>query len=145
MSVARRTQWTQQLEAAEFDPSWKAEVEKRVLRFLLSRYGGSREAQELGEFPFFEAPSPVGRARVSPTHYQLKWRLEHIARVVRECQMDCVYVSWGLVEFRIPVQRTRSDFPDMDDTIQELEEFVACRLEHETEAQYQEAIRARRW
>lgn len=115
---------------------------------FLSADSDTQDAK-VGEFPFFETENPVGRARVSPTHRQMRWKLGRIAKVAREERkrpLPDFRLDLGVVEFSFtrPTETALSQ-PNVVEAIEELEGFVQSQLDGEAEARYQEAIRARRW
>lgn len=71
-------------------------MERRVLRFLLLRYGGWVEAEPLPDFPIIEGKEPFGCAskRLSPE--QKRVRLEGFAKAIREAPPHPLS-SWELL------------------------------------------------
>lgn len=88
MSVSLQVRWVKQLDAARLDPSWKARIEAKVLRFLLARYNGEEEATQLAPFPFYENQSVQGRTRLLLSPRDQHSRLKHIASIGEERQTD---------------------------------------------------------
>ncbi len=76
--------WSKRLEAAQLDSSWQGQIEARVLRFLLSRYGSATEAAPLPDCPLFQGEAPHGRAKLPLSSQQQRARLSHIAQVEKQ-------------------------------------------------------------
>lgn len=89
-----RDGWARRLEAAQravaapdADFGWRAELEARVLRFLLARYGAAPQAPPLGPLAVFEGTALYGRSRALLSQAQQRARLHHIAQVRLECPL----------------------------------------------------------
>lgn len=63
MNPQLRENWLKRLDAAQLDPSWNAQVEVRVLRFLLSRYEGAAGESPVPVQPLFGAASLEAEAK----------------------------------------------------------------------------------
>jgi len=81
MSSALRENWLKRLDAAQFDPVWSAQVEVRVLRFLLSRYEGAAEESPVPVQPLFGAASLEAEAK-SP--HKPPSRMRTLRRIERQ-------------------------------------------------------------
>lgn len=63
MNTQLRENWLKRLDAARFDPAWSAQIEVRVLRFLLSRYEGAEGESPVPVQPLFGAASLEAEAK----------------------------------------------------------------------------------
>ncbi|BCM91301.1 hypothetical protein IAD21_03167 [Abditibacteriota bacterium] len=88
MSLSLRERWLKQLEAAQDNSSWRAQIDVRILRFLLARYGGASEAAQLADFPLYEGEMVHGRAKALLSPREQEARLNHIARTNLERRQD---------------------------------------------------------
>jgi len=79
MNPQLRQNWLKRLDAAQLDPSWSAQAEVRVLRFLLSRYEGAARESPVPVQPYYEGQAPHGRAKMPLSPRAQHGRLEHIA------------------------------------------------------------------
>jgi hypothetical protein len=68
--------------ASDFD--WRAQIEVKVLRFLLSRYPKAT-ALPLAPTEIVEGQTPYGRSRTLLSKTQQRGRLDHIAQSGQDC------------------------------------------------------------
>jgi len=80
MPSVLRGNWQRRLDAAQLDPAWSAQIEARVLRFLLSRYEGASQESPVPIQPFYRGEEPHGRAKVPLSPRAQRGRLEDVAR-----------------------------------------------------------------
>lgn len=93
MSFSLRTGWIERLQAAQNNFSWQAQIEARVLRFLLSRYKVTGGEAPLVDFPLQEGDEPYGRAHSPLSQRQLRGRLNHIATTATEAHAQPPSIS----------------------------------------------------
>lgn len=94
MKMNLRDGWATRLEAAQSavaasdaDFSWRAQLEARVMRFLLARYSAAPQAPPLGPLAVFEGAALYGQSRALLSQAQQRARLHHIAQVRLECPL----------------------------------------------------------
>ncbi|RYX82530.1 hypothetical protein EON83_19060 [bacterium] len=110
MSHTLQVRWQKQLETAQSDPSWQAQIEVRVLRFLLARYEGKGEEMPLAPFPFYRGQSPYGRAHLPLSQQQMGERLRHIAEVERQRVAETPrFFDWDRISYQDVLAHQRSE------------------------------------
>ncbi|MBW3637578.1 MAG: hypothetical protein KY445_14110 [Armatimonadetes bacterium] len=91
-------EWQRRLELAQSNPSWRAQLEARVLRFLLRRYVEVSEMTPVPDRPLWRGPLPHGRAKMVLSPEQQRQRLQHLAAEGSEAQAEPITVSGRKIE-----------------------------------------------
>lgn len=91
-------EWQRRLDLAQRSSSWRAQLEARVLRFLLRRYGEPSAMTPVPDRPLWRGPLPHGRAKMVLPPEQQRQRLQHLAVVGSEAQVEPITASGRKIE-----------------------------------------------